>query len=122
LDDSGFAGDGGADVGGAGVGGAGVGGAGVGGAGLGGAAVGAGNTEKLILRVKTAVEDGVETCTESEDCPVCVGVPEITPVEAARLRPRGSWPEANFQAYGLMPPWASKAAEYGAWTTAAGIL
>jgi hypothetical protein len=81
-----------------------------------------GSTEKLIWPVTKAVEDELATCTESEDCPVCVGTPEITPVEAARLRPRGSWPEATFQVYGLMPPSASRAVEYGAWTIAAGIL
>jgi hypothetical protein len=49
-------------------------------------------------------------------------MPEITPEEAAKLRPLGSRPEATFQVYGATPPWASRVTEYGAWTTAAGTL
>jgi hypothetical protein len=73
-----------------------------------------GSTDKLIWRVTKALEDEAATCTVSEDFSVCVGTPEITPVDAPRLRPRGSLPDATVQAYGWMPPWASRAIEYGA--------
>jgi hypothetical protein len=36
--------------------------------------------------------------------PIAVGVPEITPVDAAKLSPAGRVPEASVQVYGLMPP------------------
>jgi hypothetical protein len=49
-------------------------------------------------------------------------MPEITPEEAVRLRPWGSSPEATFQTYGALPPPASRVAEYGTWTIAAGML
>ena len=82
-----------------------------------GEAVGAdgdvGSTDRLIWRVTTALEDEVATCTVSEDFSVCVGIPEITPFEAPRLRPRGSLPDATVQVYGWIPPWATRAVAYG---------
>jgi hypothetical protein len=88
---------------------------------VGGAGV-VGGAEELMCRAVRAVEDEPATWTEKENCPVWVGMPEITPEEAAKLRPPGSWPEATFHVYGAMPPWASRATEYGDLTNAAGML
>ena len=40
--------------------------------------------------------------------PLAVGVPEIRPVLAARLRPAGRLPEVIDQAYGVVPPVARR--------------
>ena len=42
----------------------------------------------------------------------CVGVPEITPVEAARLNPAGNVPALTLQLYGVVPPLACSVVEY----------
>src|ERR1700730_979003 len=83
--------------------------------------VGRGSTEKLRSRAARPVEDVPATWTVKLDCPVWIGVPEITPVEARR-RPAGSRPETIFQAYGAIPPRTSRAAAYGTWTIAVGML
>src|ERR1700735_2629406 len=55
---------------------------------------------------------GSSTCTVNDAVPDAVGAPEITPVEAARLKPAGSEPEMMLQVYGVDPPVACSAAEY----------
>jgi hypothetical protein len=44
--------------------------------------------------------------------PAVVGVPEITPVDAARLNPAGSVPELTLQLYGVVPPLAANVVVY----------
>ena len=51
------------------------------------------------------------TCTVNEELPDAVGVPESTPVDAARLKPAGSAPTVTLQVYGLVPPLACKVAK-----------
>ena len=46
-------------------------------------------------------------CTVKVLAPTVVGVPEMTPVEAARARPAGRVPEAIDQVYGVWPPVAA---------------
>ena len=49
-----------------------------------------------------------------------VGVPEMTPLDAAKDRPAGNVPLVMLQEYGLVPPVAASAALYGAVTTPLG--
>ena len=51
------------------------------------------------------------TCTVNEAVPDVVGVPEITPVEAARLNPAGKDPDEIDQVYGVFPPVAASVVE-----------
>jgi hypothetical protein len=52
------------------------------------------------------------TVTLNEEVPPVLGVPLITPVEAARLKPAGSVPLLTVQLlYGGVPPVAAKVAE-----------
>jgi len=46
------------------------------------------------------------TCTVNEAVPAVVGVPEMTPVDAARLSPAGKAPALTLQLYGVVPPLA----------------
>lgn len=46
------------------------------------------------------------------ELPAALGVPEITPLLPARLRPPGSEPEATLHVYGGVPPEAWRFAEY----------
>ena len=50
--------------------------------------------------------------TVKEVVPDAVGVPEITPVEAARLNPAGKDPDEIDQLYGVFPPVAARVVEY----------
>jgi hypothetical protein len=43
--------------------------------------------------------------------PAVVGVPETTPVDAFRLRPEGREPALMLQAYGVLPPVATRVCE-----------
>jgi hypothetical protein len=43
------------------------------------------------------VEEESFSCTENEEFPAWVGVPERTPLEDARLMPGGSWPVVTVQ-------------------------
>ena len=52
------------------------------------------------------------TCTVNNVVPAVVGVPESTPVDAARLNPAGSVPALTLQLYGVVPLLACSAAEY----------
>ena len=52
------------------------------------------------------------TCTVNDTVPAVVGVPEITPVDAARLKPAGSDPALTLQLYGVVPPLACSVVEY----------
>ena len=52
------------------------------------------------------------TCTVNDAAPAAVGVPEITPVDAARLNPAGNAPALTLQLYGVVPPLACSADEY----------
>ena len=58
------------------------------------------------------------TCTVNDTVPDVVGVPEITPVDAARLNPIGNEPELIDQVYGVVPPLACSVLEYVAPTVA----
>jgi hypothetical protein len=49
--------------------------------------------------------------------PFVVGVPERTPVAEFKVTPAGSVPEARLHTYGVFPPVAASAAEYGIWVT-----
>jgi len=42
--------------------------------------------------------------------PAAVGVPEIDPLEAVKLKPPGSAPALTLQLYGVVPPLAVKVA------------
>ena len=44
------------------------------------------------------------TCTVKLETPVFVGVPEIVPVDEAKVRPVGSDPEERLKVYGAVPP------------------
>jgi hypothetical protein len=55
--------------------------------------------ESVTLAVKVSV-------------PAVVGVPEITPVDAARLNPAGSVPALTLQLYGVVPPLACNVVAY----------
>jgi len=57
----------------------------------------------LLLSVAVAVNENV---------PVFVGVPEITPLPAARLSPAGKLPLVTDQAYEGVPPVACSTCEY----------
>ncbi len=50
------------------------------------------------------------TWTVKLEVPVVVGVPEITPVPAARVSPAGNVPLATDQVYGGVPPVAVRVA------------
>jgi hypothetical protein len=52
------------------------------------------------------------TCTVNDAVPAAVGVPEITPVEAARTNPAGNVPALTLQLYGVVPPFACSVVEY----------
>lgn len=52
--------------------------------------------------------------------PLEVGVPEIVPVDAAKLNPAGKLPDAMDHRYGVVPPLACKDCEYVAPTLTAG--
>jgi hypothetical protein len=51
------------------------------------------------------------TCTVNDAVPAAVGVPEITPVDPARLNPAGNVPALTLQAYGVVPPLACSVVE-----------
>jgi hypothetical protein len=63
------------------------------------AVCGVGAVESVTLAVKLNV-------------PAVVGVPEITPVDAARLNPAGSVPALTLQLYGVVPPLACNVVVY----------
>src|ERR1700739_2457578 len=52
---------------------------------------------------------------------IVVGVPERTPLEGSRLSPGGRAPAETDQLYGIVPPTAESALEYGAPTCPFGI-
>ena len=52
------------------------------------------------------------TRTVNDTVPAVVGVPEITPVDAAKLNPAGSAPALTLQLYGVVPPLACSVVEY----------
>ena len=51
------------------------------------------------------------TCTVNETVPAVVGVPEITPVGAAKLSPAGRAPVLMLHAYGVVPSLACRVVE-----------
>lgn len=57
------------------------------------------------LAVAVAATESV-TCAVYEDVPTVVGVPDITPVLALRVRPGGNEPEIIAKVYGGVPPLA----------------
>jgi hypothetical protein len=67
----------------------------------------AGLDESATVKVKLAV-------------PLAVGLPEIIPVDAARLSPDGSVPEVIVHLYGLVPPVALSVVLYAWLGTPAG--
>lgn len=68
-------------------------------------AVCTGLSESVTVTVKLAV-------------PLDVGVPEITPVDAAIERPLGNWPDDTAHRYGALPPVALSGPLYD-WVTVA---
>jgi hypothetical protein len=84
---------------------------------------GAGVTGATTIGIETVV---VADCTEELESitfttkpklPADVGVPEIAPDAADRLRPGGSWPEETLQVYGAVPPLMVRVPLYEAPTT-----
>jgi hypothetical protein len=72
----------------------------------------AGFTTMLRLAVAVlavGVSESV-TVTVKLEVPAVVGVPDITPVEALRIRPAGKLPVVTAHEYGVMPPVACKVA------------
>jgi hypothetical protein len=51
------------------------------------------------------------TCTVNDTVPAVAGVPEIAPVDAAKLNPAGSVPAITLQLYGVVPPLACNVVE-----------
>jgi len=51
------------------------------------------------------------TLTVKDEVPDAVGVPEMMPVEAARLNPAGKDPDEMDQLYGVFPPVAVRVVE-----------
>jgi hypothetical protein len=72
-----------------------------------------GLTTMLRLLVAVCAVGLVESVasTVKAEVPLVVGVPEMTPVPAARLRPAGSAPLLIDQVYGGVPPLAASVAE-----------
>src|SRR5271154_6885538 len=68
--------------------------------------------ESWAVRDCTGVEESVTFMVKSEVAAV-IGVPVMAPVEAFRLRPAGSVPIDMLHEYGLVPPAAARACEYG---------
>src|SRR5271155_2437830 len=60
------------------------------------------------------------TSTVNDEFPDAVGVPEIKPVAAVRLKPAGSAPAVILQVYGIVPPLAASVAEYALLTVPPG--
>lgn len=60
----------------------------------------------MRLAVAVCAVGRVESVTSAVNgkLPVTVGVPEITPVVAAKLNPAGRAPELMLQVYGAVPP------------------
>jgi hypothetical protein len=55
-------------------------------------------TESVTVAVADwGAEPESDTAMPKEKVPLIVGVPEMTPVLAARLSPAGSWPDARLQ-------------------------
>ena len=52
------------------------------------------------------------TVTPKVNEPIAVGVPEITPVLGARVKPPGKLPVASWKVYGPVPPMTTRFAEY----------
>jgi hypothetical protein len=76
---------------------------------FGGCAAAATATLKAFVPVLFAAS---VTCTVNDTVPAVVGVPEITPVDAARPNPAGSVPVVTLQLYGVVPPLACSVVEY----------
>jgi hypothetical protein len=68
--------------------------------------------EKVFERFRTGVERSV-TRIEKLTEPAVVGVPERTPVVGFKDIPTGKFPDLRSQAYGAVPPVASKEIEAG---------
>ena len=74
--------------------------------------VGAAATAILNVCVAVCAVGVVEsvTCTAKSKVPEVVGVPEIMPVEAFKLRPGGKEEEVIDHVYGVVPPVAARLA------------
>lgn len=59
--------------------------------------------ETVVVAVCTEELESI-TVTPKLKLPADVGVPEIAPEAADKLRPAGSWPEDKLQVYGAVPP------------------
>ena len=62
----------------------------------------------MLSDLVTVVRLASFICTVKVLAPAVVGVPEMIPVEAARVRPAGRVPEAIDQVYGVWPPVAAR--------------
>lgn len=67
---------------------------------------------RLLVAVCAAGEVESVTFTVKLNVPDAVGVPEIVPVEAVKLRPVARVPELMLQLYGVVPPEAASVALY----------
>lgn len=65
--------------------------------------------ERAFVAVCAVVAES-NAWTVKDAVPEVVGVPEITPVEAFKLRPAGSAPALMPQVYGVVPPEAASVA------------
>ena len=74
--------------------------------------VGGGATTAMLKAFVPVLFAASFTCTVNDTVPAVVGVPEITPVDAARLNPAGNVPALTLQLYGVVPPLACTAIEY----------
>jgi hypothetical protein len=68
---------------------------------------GAMTSETEVDAVCAGLEESVMVAVKLK-VPFAVGVPEITPVLAARLSPAGRLPEVIDQVYGVVPPVATR--------------
>src|SRR5262245_41924611 len=84
------------------------------------AAISFGPTERV--RTCVALCGPAVTLTVTVDTPLAVGVPEITPVAAASVRPAGSDPFVIDHEYGGVPPTTDSVVEYAVFTTPTGRL
>ncbi len=73
----------------------------------------------FVATSAVGVVESVTSAVKLND-PAVVGVPEIVPLAAARVRPAGSAPSLTFQSYGAVPPVTVKVAEYAFWSIPAG--
>jgi hypothetical protein len=68
---------------------------------------------RLVLLLCAGLLESVTWIVSSTALTAAVGVPEIKPVDAARVSPEGSGPLVTDQVYGALPPLAVRVVVYG---------